>query len=189
MSSFVLEDREASRDAARLWWVFLVTGILWCLVSLIIFRFDYKSVSAISILFGIVMIGAGVNEFLRMSATTRGWKIVHALVGLLFIAIGIIAFVHPGGTFRALAAVLSFFFILAGIFDIIIALATHKEAQYWWLTLITGIVLVLLGFWAAGYYGNSAILLIVWVGAGALIRGITEIVFAFKLKHAGEALA
>ena len=189
MSSFVLEDREASREATRLWWVFLITGILWLLVSLIVFRFDYTSVSAISILFGIVCIGAGINEFLRMGTSTTGWKIAHALVGILFIVIGIVAFVHPGSTFRALAAVMSFFFILAGIFEIIISIATHRESPHWWLGLITGILLLALGFWAAGYYGHSAILLIAWVGAMALIRGVTEIVFAFKLKHAGEALA
>jgi uncharacterized membrane protein HdeD (DUF308 family) len=189
MSSFVLEDREASRDAARLWWVFLVTGIIWLLVSLIVFRFDYTSVNAIAILFGIVCLGAGINEFFRMASSTPGWKITHALVGILFIVIGIVAFVHPGDTFRALAAVMSFFFILAGIFEIIISIATHKESPHWWLGLITGIIMLALGFWAAGYYGHSAILLIVWVGAIALIRGVTEVVFAFKLKHAGEELA
>ena len=46
--------------------------------------------------------------------------------------------------------------------------------------------MLVLGFWAAGYYGNSAILLIAWVGAMALIRGVSEIIFAFKLKHVGS---
>jgi uncharacterized membrane protein HdeD (DUF308 family) len=186
VSSFVIEDREANREAARLWWLFLVTGIIWLLVSLIIFRFDYTSVSAIAILFGIVCLFAGINEFLRMAGSTTGWKVAHALVGLLFIVIGIVAFIHPGNTFLALAAVMSFFFILFGIFEIIISIATHGESPHWWLGLITGIIMLVLGFWAAGYYGHSAILLIAWVGAMALIRGVSEILFAFKLKHVGS---
>ena len=45
------------------------------------------------------------------------------------------------------------------------------------------------GFWAAGYWGRSATLLIVWVGVIALTRGITEIIFAFKLRSVGKAAA
>ena len=37
----------------------LITGIAWVLVALILLRFDYSSVSAISILFGVVAIMAG----------------------------------------------------------------------------------------------------------------------------------
>ena len=42
---------------------------------------------------------------------------------------------------------------------------------------------VLLGFWAAGDFGHKVILLVIWVGAAALTRGISEIVFAFQLRH------
>ena len=44
------------------WWLFLLVGIGWMLVGLIVLRFDYTSVSAISILFGIVAIAAGAME-------------------------------------------------------------------------------------------------------------------------------
>ena len=48
---------------------------------------------------------------------------------------------------------------------------------------------MLIGFWAAGYWGPSAVLLVVWVGVIALTRGITEVVFAFKLRSAGRSAA
>ena len=44
------------------WWLFLITGVGWTLVALILLRFDYTSVSAISILFGFIAIAAGVLE-------------------------------------------------------------------------------------------------------------------------------
>ena len=40
---------------------------------------------------------------------------------------------------------------------------------------VLGIAELLLGFWAAGYFGRSALLLVVWVGATALTRGISDI--------------
>ena len=69
------------------------------------------------------------------------------------------------------------------------SLATKNEFHAWWLQLIIGIVELLIGFWAAGYWGRSATLLIVWVGVIALTRGITEMIFAFKLRSVGKAAA
>jgi uncharacterized membrane protein HdeD (DUF308 family) len=188
MSTFDLEEREALADASRSWWLFLLTGILWFLVAIMILRFDYTSVSAISILFGVVAIAAGVNEFIMLAASHGWWKILHGLLGLLFIGVGIVAFVHPGDTFAALAAVMSFFLIFKGFFDIVVSIATKDEIHVWWVQLIAGIVEVLIGFWAAGYFGRSAILLVAWVGVIALMRGITEILFAFKLRSAGRMI-
>ena len=188
MSTFDLEEREAIESAARAWWLFLLTGLLWLLFAIIVLRFDYTTVSAVSILFGVVAIFAGVNEFFMLAAAHRWWKVLHGLLGVIFVVVGIIAFVHPGDTFAALAAVVSFFLIFKGFFDIIVAIATRDEISIWWVQLIVGIVEVLIGFWAAGYWGRSAALLVIWVGVIALTRGITEIVFAFKLRSAGKSI-
>ena len=62
------------------------------------------------------------------------------------------------------------------------------EVEVWWLQLIGGIIELALGFWAAGYYGRSAILLVAWVAAFAIVRGVTNIVMAFRVRevqHAG----
>ena len=188
MSTFDLEEREAIESAARAWWLFLLTGLLWLLFAIIVLRFDYTTVTAVSILFGVVAIFAGVNEFFMLAASQRWWKVLHGLLGVIFIVVGIIAFVHPGDTFAALAAVMAFFLIFKGFFDIIVSIATRDEISIWWVQLIAGIVEVLIGFWAAGYWGRSAILLVIWVGVIALMRGITEVIFAFKLRSAGKSL-
>ena len=189
MSAFDLEDREVLEESAGLWWVFLLTGILWLLVSIILFRFDYTSVSAISILFGLVAIFAGANEFVAILMVHRWWKVLHGLLGIIFIGVGIISFIHPGNTFAALAAIFSFFLIFKGAFDIVVSIATRHEIEVWWLQLVVGIFELVIGFWAAAYFGRSAILLVAWVAAIALMRGITEIVFAFKLRSAGKSVS
>jgi hypothetical protein len=43
-------ERMLARRVLPPWWLFLITGIGWMLVSLILLRFDYTSVSAISLL-------------------------------------------------------------------------------------------------------------------------------------------
>jgi uncharacterized membrane protein HdeD (DUF308 family) len=44
------------------WWLFLITGIGWTIVALILLRSVLTTVRAISILFGIVAIAAGILE-------------------------------------------------------------------------------------------------------------------------------
>jgi uncharacterized membrane protein HdeD (DUF308 family) len=171
------------------WWLMLLTGIGWTLVALIVLRFDYTSVSAISILFGVVAIMAGVLEIGVLILAAGWWKLLHGLLAFVFIAAGVVAFIHPGNTFAALAAVFSFFLIFAGTFDIIISISARHEIEVWWLQLIGGIIELALGFWAAGYYGRSAVLLIAWVAAFAIIRGVRDIVLAFRVREVQHAAA
>jgi uncharacterized membrane protein HdeD (DUF308 family) len=160
------------------WWMFLLIGIAWTLVALIVLRFDYTSVNAIAILFGIVAIAAGLLEIMVTVLANGWWKLL---------ATGITSFIHPGDTFLALAAVISFFLVFAGTFDIITAISARPEIEVWWLQLVGGIIELALGFWAAGYYGRSAVLLVAWVAAFAIIRGVTNIVMAFRVRELQRA--
>jgi uncharacterized membrane protein HdeD (DUF308 family) len=187
MASIAAAQRTLGRTLPP-WWLLLITGIGWMLVAVILLRFDYTSVSAISVLFGVVAIMAGVLEFGVMFMADGWWKLLNGLLAVVFIATGIVAFIHPGNTFAALAAVFSFFLIFAGTFDIIIAISTRREIEVWWLQLIGGIVELLIGFWAAGYYGRSAVLLVAWVAAIAIIRGVRDIVLAFRVREVQHAL-
>jgi len=171
------------------WWIFLITGVAWTVVGAIVLRFDYTSVRAISILFGIVAITAGLFEFGVMLLSQGWWKLLYLVLAVAFIAAGVVSFIHPGNTFEALAAVISFFLIFAGIFDIIMSISARREIEIWWLQLIGGIIELALGFWAAGYYGRSAVLLVAWVAAYTIIRGVTDIVLAFRIHQIQHAPA
>jgi uncharacterized membrane protein HdeD (DUF308 family) len=169
------------------WWLMLITGIAWIVVSVILLRFDYTSVSAISILFGVVALFAGAAEIVNIFIAEGWWKLLYAVLAVVFIVAGVVAFIHPGNTFLALAAVFSFFLIFAGTFDIIISISTRHEIDVWWLQLIGGIIELALGFWAAGYYGRSATLLVAWVAAFTIIRGVRDIILAFRVREIQHA--
>lgn len=187
MTNLSIEETELAESASRFWWLYLVTGVLWLWVTLIILSLDIDTVYAVAILFGFVAIGAGINEFFAIGVSTRGWKIVHGVLGVVFIAAGIVAFFRPQGTFVALAAIVAWVLLFKGIFDIVLALISHP-AHLWWVGLIVGVVEILLAFWAAGYFRGSAILLVAWVAALTLLRGITEIVLAFRLRQLKKEL-
>jgi uncharacterized membrane protein HdeD (DUF308 family) len=171
------------------WGLPLLTGIAWLIVSVVIFRFDYTTVTAVAVLFGIVALASAANEVLRATISTKGWRIFYLLLAALSVTVGIVSFIHPGDTFVALAALISFYLIFRGTFDLIQAFSLSRELPGWWLLVISAIAELLIGFWAAGSWNTSVVVLVAWVGAATLIRGISEIVAAFQLRELGQALA
>jgi uncharacterized membrane protein HdeD (DUF308 family) len=182
-------EREILEEAADRWWIFLVTGIAWLVFALLVFQWDYTTVYAISILFGVVALVAAMNEFMAITYSTTGWKWVHGLLGVLFVLVGIWALWNPYDTFQTLAALVGVFLLIKGIFDVSVAFMTKDEFELWWLQLVVGLIELLLAFWVAGNFREKAILLVVYVGIIALARGITELFVAFKLKGLRRRLA
>ena len=68
---------EPDEGGDPLWWVPLVTGSLWVLFALIVFRFDYTSVSAISILLGTVLLAAALVEAIQAAGSHGWWRVTH----------------------------------------------------------------------------------------------------------------
>jgi uncharacterized membrane protein HdeD (DUF308 family) len=61
-----------------------------------------------------------------------------------------------------------------------------RNVPGWWIQLVSGLIELGLGFWAAGSWRTSATLLVAFVGAMTLIRGITQISLAFSLHSIGQ---
>ena len=148
--------REVLEEAADRWWIFLLTGITWLVFALLVFQWDNTTVYAISILFGVVAVMAGVNEFFAIPVSTTGWRWIHALLGILFILVGIWALWNPYDTFSTLAALVGLFLLLKGVFDIMVAFITKDEFELWWLQLVIGMLEILLAFWVAGNFRKEA---------------------------------
>jgi uncharacterized membrane protein HdeD (DUF308 family) len=87
-----------------------------------------------------------------------------------------------------LAAVMSFYFVFRGSFDIATSLAANRVPG-WWVLLLVGIAEVAIGFWAAGSWNVSVVVLVSWVSAGALIHGIGQIASAFLVRKVGHGAA
>ena len=93
---------------------------------------------AVSFLFGFVALFAGLNEFFQITVSTSGWKIVHGILGVLFVLAAVWAFVHPHNAFATLAALIGLFLLFKGIFDIMAAFVTKDQFELWWLQLSSG---------------------------------------------------
>lgn len=169
-------------QASELWWLPLITGTLWVLFALVIFRFDYTSASALSILVGLTCLAGAGAELISLPNARGWWRLAHVGLALAFAIVGIVAFADPTGTVEAVGAVFAFYLLLRGLWDVIASLLVRGDL--WGLELVAGLAQIALAFWAAGDFGHKAILLVVWIGGSALIHGVVLIVAAFRLRPA-----
>jgi uncharacterized membrane protein HdeD (DUF308 family) len=179
--------RDDMQEVTRGWGWFLAAGIAWIVFAFFVLSFDYRTVWAIAVFFGIGFIFGGIME-LAVAAVAPGWKWLYILLGIVSIGAGLIALIWPGQTFLVLSAIVGWLLLFYGIIDIVFAFSTRHLEGFWWMQLISGIIMVLLGFWAiapddstvANYRG--AVLLAVWIGVAALFRGISDIILGFRLR-------
>jgi uncharacterized membrane protein HdeD (DUF308 family) len=105
------------------------------------------------------------------------------IFGILMVASGVVSLISPENTFAALADILGFIFFIIGTYWILQAFVEREVSDLWWLTLISGILMVILAFWTAGqFFIEKAYVLLVFAGIWALTQGITDIVRAFQIR-------
>ena len=168
-------------EATRYWWVLLITGSAWILLSLAILQFDLTSVWSIAILTGIVLFLAAGTEFAVASIAPRlTWA--HVLLGVAFIGGGVVAFAWPRETFLVLADLIGWYLLVLGAFEVGETLASRR-GDLWWLRLVAGAATIAIAFWAVHSLERSVTLLILWVGLGALFRGLNQFFLAFEFRH------
>lgn len=182
-------EREAVGAISRLWWLSLVTGILWFVIAIVILQLNSASVATVGVIVGAMFLFTGLQQFV-ISTVVEGWRWLWLVFGVLFVLAGLWALFNPGATTAALADSLGFLFLLVAIFWVIEAFATRGENDLWWLGLISGIIMFVLAFWVAGQFLFERVyILLVFAGIWAMLQGVTDVIRAFQLKRLGRLVA
>jgi uncharacterized membrane protein HdeD (DUF308 family) len=179
-------EREALRGISELWWLWIVFGIAWMAISVVILQFDQASINTVGILIGIMFLSTAAQQFI-VGALADRWSLLYWLFAVLFVGAGIATLISPENTFAAIADMLGFLFLLVGIFWIIQAFVAREVNELWWLGLFSGILMVTLAFWTGGqFFIEKQYVLLVFAGIWALMQGVTDIVRAFQIRKLGQ---
>jgi len=173
---------------ASYWWVELLIGVLWIVIAVVVLKFNHASVTTVGILAGIMFLVFAAEDFLLAFFDRRG-RWLWVMFGVLLTAAGIVALIHPRRTFAGFADILGFVFLLIGVLWMVQAFAERPINSLWWLTLISGILMMGLAFWVSGqFFLTRAYTLLIFAGIWAMTNGVIAIIRAFQIREVGQAL-
>ena len=113
---------------------------------------------------------------------TRNWW-MYAVRGVVAVIFGVVALIWPGQTLQALVLVFGAFALVDGIFAIIAGIAFRRYFERWWAVLLEGVAGVVFGLLTFFWPNITALVLVYFIAAWALITGIFEIVAAIQFRR------
>src|SRR5213075_1722090 len=112
----------------------------------------------------------------------RHWW-VPVLRGIAAVLFGIMAFVYPGLTVAVLVLLFGAWVLVDGVFRIVGAIGHRASDPDWGWQLVIGILGIIIGFLTFHAPAITALVLVIYIAAWALMIGATEIAVAFKLRR------
>jgi uncharacterized membrane protein HdeD (DUF308 family) len=112
----------------------------------------------------------------------RHWW-VPVLRGIAAIIFGTMAFVYPGLTVAVLVLLFGAWVLVDGIFRVVGAIGHRSSDPDWGWQLVIGILGIIIGFLTFRSPAITALALVIYIAAWALMIGVSEIVVAIKLRH------
>jgi uncharacterized membrane protein HdeD (DUF308 family) len=112
----------------------------------------------------------------------RHWW-VPVLRGIAAIIFGLIAFTHPVMAAATLVLFFGAWVLIDGIFRVIGAIGHRASDPDWGFNLIIGILGIIVGLLTFHAPGVTALALVIYIAAWALMIGATEIALAIKMRR------
>lgn len=112
----------------------------------------------------------------------RHWW-VPVIRGIAAIVFGIIALKYPGLTVATFVLLFGAWVLVDGVFRVVGAIGHRASDKEWGFDLIIGIVGIIIGFLTFHAPQITALALIIYIAAWALMIGATEIALAIKLRR------
>lgn len=102
--------------------------------------------------------------------------------GAVALIFGVLAFLWPGLTLLWLVAMFAAYALLGGGAAIVGAVKHRQRDRGWWLILLWGVASIVAGIGAIFYPGVTALVLVLLMGANALVTGILDVAVAIRLR-------
>jgi uncharacterized membrane protein HdeD (DUF308 family) len=158
-------------------WVGVVVGVLSILFGLVCLFWPAISLSVLSTLFGAFVLIWGLAEFIAAYSASRAgrtwWS--HVLFGLIGLIAGIVVFTYPGVTAFVLLAIIAYWAVVLGVFQILVSFGTGS-----FLWVVTGLIAVLFGFALLANSAAGAVALVALIGLFAIVEGVVLLAGALR---------
>lgn len=166
-----------------IWGFLLFSGVAWLAIAWSVLRLE--PVDIVNVAGPVILFGAA-TEVLRALAGTRTWWL-NAGMAVLFTATGVILMMDSGSTWASPAALIGWYLMVRGAADLAISMMTRETDRIWGLLTVLGVAELALGFFAASSYAHTAEVVVLVLGATALLRGTADLVASMRLREVSSA--
>ena len=174
-----------SDEALRGRWKWLVgIGVLLAVVGVIALMNVVDATLVTTVIVGIALVFGGVMQLVGAWASegSTGRRVLMAVLGVLYIIVGLEVIADPLAGAIALTIFVALFLIFDGILRIVSAFVQETEHKAW--TIFFGIVMIILGAWLWSGIPVSGIAIGFFVGLQLLVAGIAWILIGFAARSA-----
>jgi uncharacterized membrane protein HdeD (DUF308 family) len=109
-----------------------------------------------------------------------------ALRGVIAILFGVLALSRPGATGMGLIFLFGAFAFMDGIFSLVASVRLAQLDERWWPMLVVGLVGLAAGVFAFSRPSATAVGIVYFIAAWAVITGFFELIAAFRLRKVIE---
>jgi len=172
-------------------WVLLVRGVAAALFGIMALTWPAITLVVLVVFFGVYTFTDGILALyvgIRVRRDDERWWMI-ILRGLVGVGIGVLTFVSPGVTARALLYLIAAWAIITGVFETTAVIWLYRIIHAGWLWVLYGILALIIGVLLAAF-PVPAVTVITWlIGICAIVLGALLIILAFafrSLRHKFE---
>ena len=169
------------------WGWFMALGVLLILLGMAALGAPFASGIGVSLLVGWLLVISGVAHGIHAFKAT-GWRggLVQFLCGLLYLGVGVMMITRPVEGLLALTVTVLAYFIVSGIFKIILAIRVEKLPQRGWVT-FSGILSLVLAIYIGSQFPTSALWVIgMLFGIEMVFSGWSFVMIAMAARRGKE---
>ncbi len=173
------------------WWLFAIRGVAAIVFGILAFAWPGLTLALLVALFAAFAIVSGVSllvSFVQGRSGSGGDAIWTAVIGVVDVLAGIVAFILPGITALSLLYLVAAWAIIIGALQVYWAIRLRRviEGELW--TAIGGVISIAFGIYLAVLPGAGLLSLVWLVGIWAILFGLAALMFAWRLRQLGHAL-
>ncbi len=180
---------------ARNWWLYAVRGFIAVIFGIVALTRPEQTLQALVLVFGAFALADGFLTVFVGSISApyfkRWWAVL--LEGVAGILVGLMAIFQPTLTGLALLYLIGAWALVTGVFEIVAAIQFRRLITNEWMLVLSGLLSIALSVLLFAFPFAGELGLIWLISIYAIIFGIAEIVFAFRLnglrREVGKAAA
>jgi uncharacterized membrane protein HdeD (DUF308 family) len=174
---------------ARNWWAFVIRGLLAVLFGIIAFAVPAAAMLSLVLVFAAYALADGICVIVaavRAANVHERWGLL-VLEGIVDVLAAVVAVSWPALTVLVFVTLVAIWALLTGAFLLAAGFKVDGDHGRWWMifgalaSILFGLALLLAPL-------MGALVLTWWIGAYALVFGITMLILAFRLRSKLEGL-